>query len=219
MPSRSSSVASRLVTRLNGAIDGLNVSVYSRSPSSSVSRSGRKLGARWPGASPSWPSPGVAIIGGCDSAPLRSGAVSVSPSYSIASGSAAPCEIASTASSGSHPARTRAARFVGARRRRERRAQDTPRPEPPPHPSSRHGSRAAAAVHAGARFPPCANAAISAPYAAADERDRGRSAGLCGYRFSGMSAHVILISVLGLSLLVIVHEAGHYLAARAFGIA
>ena len=32
-----------------------------------------------------------------------------------------------------------------------------------------------------------------------------------------MSASVILISVLGLSLLVIVHEAGHYLAARAFG--
>ena len=40
---------------------------------------------------------------------------------------------------------------------------------------------------------------------------------LCGYRFSGMSAPVILISILGLSLLVIVHEAGHYVAARAFG--
>jgi regulator of sigma E protease len=32
-----------------------------------------------------------------------------------------------------------------------------------------------------------------------------------------MSASLILISIFGLSLLVIVHEAGHYLAARAFG--
>ena len=32
-----------------------------------------------------------------------------------------------------------------------------------------------------------------------------------------MSASIILLAILGLSLLVIVHEAGHYFAARAFG--
>jgi regulator of sigma E protease len=40
---------------------------------------------------------------------------------------------------------------------------------------------------------------------------------LYGYRFGRMSIHLILISILGLSLLAIVHETGHYLAARAFG--
>ena len=40
---------------------------------------------------------------------------------------------------------------------------------------------------------------------------------LCGYRFVRMSIQVILVSILGLSLLAIVHEGGHYLAARAFG--
>jgi len=35
--------------------------------------------------------------------------------------------------------------------------------------------------------------------------------------FLAMSPTVILVAILGLSVLVIVHEAGHYFAARAFG--